>query len=471
MIEYNSRLNNFFGGTVVQSLMHKPLGIRVEKRFSISKSGKLHELSPVCSCCNSRRVLQNGNDRCKSRIIKELGLVIKKGKFICKNCKHTWTTRYEDAELFVKLYKQLIYTEVFSLCVNGLSLDKISEHIWRVFSKKISYEWVRQIYLKAAREIEEKKVMDVSGIFHYDDQVLTINGKQHFRVVVIDAVKKVVVFDETVENKEIETLKDKLNMKMLPYHKEAFIVDLASGYPEMLRELFPNVKIQWCIFHLNKLIVEDFEGYKKTNKQGKKVLPLLETYHLYRVLDLFFNHEVECNFLERQLKKLTERKEIIKGCGCYEENSDIISDYEMKLIYDFNEFRTGLKKNRRKRKMMFLLRHSKQETLEKLKKLERERGYFPKKAQARIKKISENLERFTLFQENPLVPPTNNTMEQYYSATLQKTEKKKFRMLEGAKLKLKIVRERWNGTLTEIKFSFFDFLKIFARVTMLFAPT
>ncbi|MFH1636927.1 MAG: hypothetical protein ABIB71_00715 [Candidatus Woesearchaeota archaeon] len=471
MIEYNSRLNNFFGCTVVQSLTHKLAKIKAEKRYSISISGKFHEISPICPNCNSRRILHNGNDRCKSRIIKELGFIIKRGKCLCKNCKHTWTTYYADLELFVKHYKQLIYTEVFSLCTNGVSLDKISEHILRVFSKKISYEWIRKLYLKASRNIEQKKVLDTSGIFNYDEQWIEVNGKKYFRVVVIDAVKKLVIFDETVENSKLETLKDKLNMKMLPYHKEAFIVDLARGYPKMLKDLFPNVRIQWCIFHLNQLIVRDFESYKKKNKQGKKFLPLLELSNLYRMLNLFFNHEVECNFLERQLKQLAKRKEIIKGCGCYEESHEIISDYEMQLIYDFNEFRKGLKKNRRKHRFKFLLRHSKEDTMELLNKLEQERGFFPKKLQARIKKIRENIDKFTLFQENPLVPPTNNTVEQYYSATLQKTEKKRFRMLESAELKLKLVRERWNGTLTEIKFSFFTFLQLFARVARLFAPT
>ena len=471
MIEYNSRLNNFFGCTIIQSQIHK-LGIsKAERRFSISRSGKFHELSPLCPRCNSMRVVNNGNDLCKSKIIKGLGLVIKRGKCLCKECKHTWTTRYEDADLFVKQYKQLIYTEIFSLCANGLSLDKISDHILSVFSKKISYEWVRQLYLKAAREIEAKKTLDASGIFNYDEQFLKINGKPNCRVVVLDAVKTTVIFDETVEGKTIETLKDKLNMKLLPYHKEAFIVDLARGYPEMLKSLFPNVKVQWCIFHLNKLIVEDFDSYKKRNKQGKKVLPLQELYHLYRELNLFFNHEVECNYLERQLKMLTKRKEIIKGCGCYEESAEIITDYEMQLIYGFYEFRNGLKKNRRKHKLKYLLRYSKDETITLLEKIETEIGYFPKKAQARIRKIRENLDRFTLFQENPLVPPTNNRLEQYYSATLQKTEKKRFRTQESVKLKLKIVREKWNYTLEGLNFPFLAFLQLFARVAKLFDPT
>ena len=48
------------------------------------------------------------------------------------------------------------------------------------------------------------------------------------------------------------------------------MVDLAMGYPQMLKDIFPNVRVQWCLFHLNKLVVKDFESEKKLNRYGKK---------------------------------------------------------------------------------------------------------------------------------------------------------------------------------------------------------
>lgn len=471
MIEYNSRLNKFLGARVVPLQTQISSPVKQEKRFSISCSGKFHEIGPVCSCCNSMSVVNNGNDKCKSKIIRELGLVIKKGKFLCKKCGNTWTTNYEDAELFVQQYKQLISTTVFQLCTFGVSLDKIVEHISTVFSKNISNEWVRQLYIIAAKKIERKNVLQTSGVFNYDEQHLKVNGTPCFRVVVLDAVNSNVIFDEIVEDKKIDTLKDKLRMKMLPYKKEAFIVDLALGYPEMLKELFPNIKVQWCIFHLNQLLARDFEQYKKLNEYGKRFLPLQELYNQYLMFSLFFNHEVECTFLKRQLKKFTERKDILKGCGVHEETSTKISWYEMKLISEFNEFRKGLKKYRRKNRYKYLIRNSKTETLEQLKKLEKEISLFPKKVQNRIKKIRKNLDKLALFQENPLVPPTNNNIEQYYSATLQKTAKKKSRNQQSIELKLKIAREKWNQTLGKIKFNILEFLQLFAKIHHIFTPT
>lgn len=463
MLEYDLKLNNFFGCELAQP---QKQNIASEKKFSINLSGKFHEIDPICPHCRSISNIHNGNDLYKSKVIKELGITIKRGKFKCKRCGNTWTTHYKDAELFVQQYKQLINTTVFSLCCDGFSLNKIVEHISTVFSKRISHEWVRQIYIKIAKEIEQKKVLQTSGIFHYDEQYTKVNKKEYVRVVVIDSITKKVIFDETTDNSRIETLKDKLNMKMLPYKKEVFIVDLALSYPAMLKDLFPKIKIQWCLFHLNKLVIKDFEGSRKLNKYGRKILPLQEIYNQYLLFDLFFNHEVELSFLKKQLKNLKKRKELLK----YYEEEDLISFHEMKLISEFSEFRKSLKKNRRKH-IKYLLRRNKEESLEILAKLEREISFFPKQVQKRIKKIKKNFDKFTLFQNNPLVPPTNNTLEQYYSATLQKTNKKKFRCEEGLHLKLKIVREKWNQTLGNLRFNFFEFLQLFAKIHYFFGIT
>lgn len=447
MLEHNLRLNNFFGCELAQSKMKNTPS---EKEFSISLSGKFYEIGPTCHCCGSTSVAHNGNDRYKNKVIRELGITIKRGKRLCKRCNSTWTTHYNDAELFVQQYKQLITSTVFNLCAFDASLNQIVEHISSVFGKMISHEWVRRVYIKAAKNIEQKKALKTSGIFHYDEQYIKVNKKEYVRIVVIDAITKRVIFDEVADNNMTETLKDKLNMKMLPYKKEAFIVDLALGYPRMLKELFPEVKVQWCLFHLNKLILNDFERSKRLNKYGKKVLPLQELYNQYLMLNLFFNHEAELRFLKRQLKKLDENKFMIM-------EGNLISFYEMKLISEFSEFRKGLKKNRRKHGK-YLLKNNKEKTLELLGKLEREINLFPKQAKKRIKMIRKNIDKLTLLQDNHFIPPTNNALEQYYSATLQKTEKKRFRRMESPHLKLKIVREKWNKTLGSLRFNFLEFL-------------
>lgn len=468
-IEYNSRLNNFFGCAVAQSVQTKrEVKQEISKNFRVRLDGKVFQVDSVCPCCGSWNVVHNGNDKCKSRIIRELGLVIKRGKFLCKKCGKTWTTRFKDAEIFVREFKELINATVFHWCCNNASLSSIKDYVAIAFSRNICRDWINKLYNKACSVIEKKNILKTSGIFHYDEQHLKENGKEVFRVVVLDAISKNVIFDERTEDKKIETLKDELRSRLLPYKKESFVVDLALGYPAMLEELYPGVRIQWCIFHLNQLIMRDFA---KLLPKKQKIFPLQEYYNQYLMLNLFMDHEVEVQFLKRQLKKLDQAKKILKGCCSHSiKPSSKIPVYERTLIRDFIEFRKGLKKNRRKNKG-YLIKHDKEQTMRNLRLVERDIAYFPKPIQKRIKMIRKNIDKLTLFQEKPLVPSTNNTLEQYNSATLQKTQKKRFRSKIALQQKLKIIREKWNKTLGQYKFNFYSFMQTFAKLQHLFHPT
>ncbi|HII14943.1 MAG TPA: hypothetical protein HA362_01400 [Nanoarchaeota archaeon] len=93
---------------------------------------------------------------------------------------------------------------------------------------------------------------------------------------------------------------------------------------------------------------------------------------------------------------------MLKGCGCYEEETKIIPDYEMRLLFEFYEFRKSLKKNRRKHPYKYLIRKDKTETKGILEKLETEILLFPKQVQKRIKSIIANVDKLTVFQEEAL---------------------------------------------------------------------
>ncbi|MEK7226839.1 MAG: hypothetical protein AAB221_14300, partial [Bacteroidota bacterium] len=359
VIEHEARLNNFCGAIVAPLQTQKDLVSRDKRRFYISTEGVIQEIGLCCPKCASRRILENGTQLNKNKLFKKLKLKISFQKYACKNCNHTWTLQFSNIRNIIRAYKLLVEQTVFYWCANGATLEPITKYIIDVFGCTISKEWVRQLYIKSAGEIEKKLILETSGIFNYDEQVVHINGVEGFRVVVIDAVSKDCIFDEWVENKKIETLKDKLRMKMLPYKKTAFVVDLARGYPAMLKEIFPNAKVQWCIFHLNKHIVEDFEDYEEYACNKHKMLPLLQLYNMYLMLNIFFDHDAEVQNLKQKLKRLQEHKEILPKGHKLDETA--IGSYELSLIKDFVEFRKGLKKHRRKYAYEYLLRKDKDE--------------------------------------------------------------------------------------------------------------
>ena len=59
--------------------------------------------------------------------------------------------------------------------------------------------------------------------------------------------------------------------------------------------------------------------------------------------------------------------------------------------------------------------------------------------------MDENWEKFTLFQHDSRVQPTSNGIEQYFAATLAKTDKKDFRSKEAVSRELAACQAEWNG--------------------------
>lgn len=475
MIEHTKRLNQFYGGVASVQILSEEEKVSIfhqNTALSLSDNGKLYELNPTCSYCGSKDIVHNGNDTLKSQFWKELGLKIKRGKFRCKKCKCCWTTKFNAAEDLLEEFQKGIEGIISSLIIVGLSLESIESFLLQNYSKDLCRERIREIYEKYANSVKPTTVTESSGIFHFDLQCLTVNGKRMYRCEIIDAVTKKVIFDELLEESKCETLADTLNMLLRGYTKKVFIIDLAKGYPEMLQSLFEKVEVQWCLFHLNQLIIRDFEKEKVMFESGKKYLRLEQLYNLYSMLNLFLNHDVEVQYLKRQLLTLEETFKNFESrfSGLKIERTSI-SVHEINLLNGFYEFRKGLKNFRRKYTDKYLLRRTIEETEEVLKKLEGESFVLPNKAKKRLKMIRENMDKLTLFQRNPQVPPTNNTIEQYHSATLQKTEKKISRSLDSMKKKLLILREKWNGTLQRNNFDFIGFLKRATKIIQLFDPT
>jgi len=76
------------------------------------------------------------------------------------------------------------------------------------------------------------------------------------------------------------------------------VTDLYPDYPDVLQEFFgDNLVHQLCLLHLDKRIVNDFPR-KTTIKQE-----LMK----YRLLNIFYNREVEIEILKTWPEKKTSR--------------------------------------------------------------------------------------------------------------------------------------------------------------------
>jgi hypothetical protein len=462
MLEYDLKLNNFFYGV-------KPVLLEQEfpRKFFVTSDRKFIEIEPLCPCCNSYGyVVHNGWHGCKAKVVKELGLEIKNGQYWCKKCGCYWSVRCEEVDCFIEQYKQVVTGVVFDLYIKGLSLRNVIDHVQSCLCYSVSHEWVRQVYVEAAEMVEQAKVLETSGVFHYDEQFLS----QGVRITLKDSVTKKVILDQLFNDKRRETIIEALNKALKPYKKVVLIADMDSKYPGVLKELYHGkVEIQWCIFHLYRLIGKEFkQAYK-----GKS-FPLEQLLNKYEIFNIFFNHQLEMNFLRQQLRKFEQRKKLLKKSKklSEKEKREKLKEYEKKLKKEFNEYLASLKKNRRRKNGTKLKVRTKESAEYYLIRIEKVlKAFFPKKLKERIKYVRKHWNKFTTFYNHDNVPPTNNGIEQYFSATLQKTSKKRFRTKKSTQLRLNIFKAKNNNVKIFKPVNFFTFMLLFAKIANLFLIT
>jgi len=463
MIETN--LNNFF---VFQK---KNIGFS-QDNIILTKDNKVQLISRICPNCQKPDIIFNGSKQDNRIVVKELGLILYKGQYLCKNCKTTGIVRSEELDEWIKQFKEIIRNTVISLAANKLSFEKISQHIEDIFGKNISIEWVRQLYNKAIKNLRRSKPKQVSGYFNYDEQHLKRNGKEVVRITIIDAITKTIILDKKFEDKTKETILRAVKKALKKYEKQikCFICDMDDTYPDILEELYgKEVKLQWCVFNLFKHINKEFTegcGYGK----AKRKLSLMSEYNKMSLFNIFFNHDKELSFLKRLMKKLEKRKSLLeKSSLSKKEKENLILEYGDELRKEYKEYCRALKKNRRRKGFAKLKKRTYKKALVLLDQIKTIIDLYPKKLIGRIRRIIENWDKFSLGLIDRKVPLTNNNLEQYYSATLHQVEKKRFRSDEAIETRLKVSVLRNNKRKLFSKIDFIEFLRLNSVVSLLFS--
>jgi len=241
-------------------------------------------------------------------------------------------------------------------------------------------------------------------------------------------------------------------------------------YPNAFRSVFGRkIKLQFCVFHLNKLIMKE---YAETLKFGKSVRwTLTDKYNMYSLFNIFYIRLFELNQLKKLMShlenfkmKLTEEKvrfyvEKYKiKIKTYElQKRNVIRIMEKKLLKSFRQILHD-KRNFRKRKKITLTPRSIESATKVFETIKRQKLIYPVKIQKRIERIKKNFEFFTASESEVL---TNNKLEGFFGATLKKFRKKSRKNLLSFSALLKRKRARQEGMCFYHKFTIFDMAKIF----------
>ena len=331
----------------------------------------------------------------------------------------------------------------------GLSFESATSLVEETVGHSYSPQYLHELYTTALDNVKQEKFYGASGVYNYDEQHLKENGNAVCRLAIKDAVDGKIILDKLTSDAKKETIAKEVSKALGGLPVDAFIVDMNHIYPELIHELYPRAKIQWCIFHLHKII------WKELQEEFGKNIPLVQLNNAYMLFNIFFDHTPELEKLKELLKKYDEQR-----------TRDEKNNTEIKkaLRKEFAQFVKELKKQRR-REHKLTPRRTLEQSQKIFTQIKQQVLLFPKKLQKRIQYIDDNWEKFTLFQRDTRVQPTNNGIEQYFAATLAKTDKKDFRSKNAITRELNACQAEWNGNTI---FSTTKLTEVISAIGMLF---
>lgn len=444
----------------------------------LSQAGVIHSERVNCHLCN-RLCCYNGSNKSGHLVGRSEGSFFKKGQQYCKHCAITIQVDNEFIDRMKDELNRFIISQIVSLRKRLNSFGDIAGHLGTAHGLKISKETVREIYDAKMSEYDdlefEYEVED--GFYGYDEQYITINGERFFRVVIFDYKNNRPIYEEKHKILTKKILEQILRKVFGDEKPKGFVFDMRTMYPNAFRRVFgKKIKLQFCVFHLNKLILGE---YRASLKVGRKVKwNLTQYYNMYLLFNIFYDRE-------KQLEIVAKFQKCVKKFKVYLENLDDIDKHgtmfkvkkkcktdQGKIDYLCRQFEKRLMKSfrkhlhqdklRRKREKITLTVRSEEDARKKLNEVIATIQYFPKKIQERIKKIDENFDLFTGSDGELL---TNNKLEGFFGSTLKKFRKKGFHSDKGLQNFLNFQKIKQNGIQIIETFSFKRLGVIFGILT------
>ena len=406
--------------------------------FEFTASGIFRKIEPpLCPECG-HPMSHNGFNTCQKRHLGGANV----GKYLCGAC---GKSTEENRDFWVNLKADFlgIITEICTrLRLNHVSYEVIESIMGYLYPR--DKDTIRNMVQCAIDEMDIPPVKNIQFV-HYDEQHPKAGRNQKYRLTLLDSVTRQVIADELYDSKDADTIESFLR-RNLDTQKQIFIVtDLYRGYSDIFKRVFGNKVIhQFCLLHLNKLIVNDFP--RKTSIEQELIK--------YRLLNIFYDREPEIEFLSC----LIEEEKTMKQRSDKEYKSWI---KEAKNA--FHKFVRDLELKRR-RENKNLKQRDYYEALNNFKILKMQSDSFMISVRKRLAKIEELWPNLTAFYFVDNAPATNNPIENFYSASLKTHRKKQLEEL-GIKEQIKLsalkkagVFGRPQKTLLDAFFMFIPFL-------------
>jgi len=389
------------------------------KDIFLDKKGILRQKSRVCMNpnCRSTNVKCNGFHESGSFILKKIGMSLKIGQFECLDCGMRWSIDANEIFELLEQFKEQIRNLAVGVKSNKVSLINTTEIIESAWGKKYSHMSISRWYKGRTSVMQEPTISneDCSGYYAYDEQEVSAGGKRLQRLTLRDLKLKQPVAEELASDKSKESIQGFLVRSLKDKPAKAIVVDGDISYPNIITSDL-KMDYQLDIGHL-------FANIKKAFKEecgytvGHKRLHLADELKKQELFDIFYPRNELIAFVKRGLKTLSKIKDPVAR-----EGKDV--ELQKKLL----ELKLERKKARRRKN--HVSEHKNYTLIKARKKFEVVKTlyqYYPKPIQKLIGRIEKDWNHYALFLVDRNVPPTSNYIEQYYSSTLQWSDKKEFR--------------------------------------------
>jgi transposase-like protein len=399
MVTINSTFNNFSEIPIFHNVFS---GFGNEYEYTENDIFRKKK-PPQCPNCDNKMVHNGFNSYTK----RGLG-TIKIGKYLCTACNNILEEDRSVWENLKTLFSDLLGELYQLLRSNHVGYNAISQIMHLIFPQSKS-----TVFREFNRVMDNVEIPPLENVLivHYDEQFPKEGRSQKYRLTILDAETKRPLADELFDKKDPETIKQFL-LANFDTSKPIFIVtDFYSSYPSILKEVFgDNLIHQYCLMHLNKLIVNDFP---KNTTIAQELLK-------YRLLNIFYNREKE---IEMLCKLELEEMEIIL-------NEEVYKSWIKKAKKAFYEFVHELELSRRRNKENLEM-NSLEKAEGNFKELMKQINSFDGAIQKRLRMINKHWINLTVFHYLEGAPATNNAIENYYSTSLKTHRKKQFRTERG----------------------------------------
>ncbi|MBA7551784.1 ISNCY family transposase ISMac19 [subsurface metagenome] len=389
---------------------------------------------PSCPECGTR-MNRNGYNS-----YNKIGLgSVKIGRYICPFCEET---SEEERSFWEKLKGEFfdVLGVIYQLMrLHHVSYQGISSIMELIYPR--GKDTIFNAFNDSVEKTDIPPIEDIQIVL-YDEQHQKEGRAQKFRLTLLDGVTGQPIAEELYDTKDPGTIEAFLAKYLDPTKRTFVVTDLYPSYPGVFEEFFgENLIHQFCLLHLNKLIVGDFP---KNTTIGQELMK-------YRLLNIFYNRDAEIEVLEG----MAEEEQVMK-----QGNEKAYRTWLKKQKAIFREFLHERELSRRREKKN-LEQRDYIEALEVFKGLMEEINSFEKPVQKRLRMIAKNWGHFTAFYFVEGAPATNNWLENYYSTSLKTHRKKQLRTDKGIENLMKLSAMKRAGILGRCKKTLLDAFLMF----------